>query len=136
MKKVVMAFGAFDGIHAGHLYYLNAAKKLGDYLIVVIARDESKWKFTKRYNLDENQRKKLVEELGIADKVILGSQTNALEKVKKIKPNIIAITRYHPITAEILQIDLKKSHLKTKVVTLQIFQPKIYDKMFKVNSAV
>lgn len=133
MQKVVMAFGAFDGIHAGHLYYLNESKKLGEYLIVVLARDKSKWKFKKNYGFNEKQRKKLVEQLHIADKVILGSQTNALEKVKKIKPDIIAITKYHPISADILKIDLEKAHLKIKVTMIPIFKPEIYDVLFKIG---
>ncbi|HEY4500387.1 MAG TPA: adenylyltransferase/cytidyltransferase family protein, partial [Candidatus Paceibacterota bacterium] len=37
--KRVMVFGTFDILHPGHLYFLRAAKKLGDYLIVSLARD-------------------------------------------------------------------------------------------------
>jgi FAD synthetase len=40
-QKVVMAFGTFDILHAGHEHYLNQAKELGDYLIVVVARDQT-----------------------------------------------------------------------------------------------
>ena len=38
MKRVV-ATGTFDGIHKGHEFFLSEAKKLGDWLGVVIARD-------------------------------------------------------------------------------------------------
>ncbi|NDF30451.1 MAG: cytidyltransferase, partial [Nitrososphaeria archaeon] len=34
---VVLAGGVFDIIHPGHIYTLNAAKALGDVLVVVIA---------------------------------------------------------------------------------------------------
>ena len=37
--KTVMTFGTFDLAHPGHIFYLNEAKKLGDKLITVIARD-------------------------------------------------------------------------------------------------
>ncbi|HLC71304.1 MAG TPA: adenylyltransferase/cytidyltransferase family protein, partial [Candidatus Nanoarchaeia archaeon] len=37
--KTVMCFGTFDILHPGHLHYLQQAKKYGDYLMVVIARD-------------------------------------------------------------------------------------------------
>ena len=40
MKKVMCA-GTFDIIHPGHLYYLSEAKKYGDNLVVVVARDET-----------------------------------------------------------------------------------------------
>ena len=33
--------GTFDLVHAGHVSYLEQAKKYGDYLIVVVARDET-----------------------------------------------------------------------------------------------
>jgi FAD synthetase len=38
-KRVVMTFGTFDLLHPGHLHYLSEAKKLGDYLITIVARD-------------------------------------------------------------------------------------------------
>ena len=39
--KTVMAFGTFDLMHPGHEYFLRQAKKRGDYLIAVIARDST-----------------------------------------------------------------------------------------------
>jgi len=36
---LVMTFGTFDRFHPGHEYYLREAKKLGDSLLTVIARD-------------------------------------------------------------------------------------------------
>ncbi len=133
MKKVVMAFGAFDGIHSGHLYYLNKAKKLGNYFVVAIARDKTLWKFLRRYKLNEKERKLLVESIGIADKVVLGSKTNALERVKELKPDIIVITPYNPVNPQLLQMDLKRIGLKTKVVSLKKYLPKTYDLIFKIN---
>jgi len=35
----VMATGVFDLLHPGHLYFLTEARKHGDELIVVVARD-------------------------------------------------------------------------------------------------
>ncbi len=37
----VLAFGAFDPLHEGHRYFFRRAKKLGDYLLVVVARDSA-----------------------------------------------------------------------------------------------
>ena len=39
--KVVLAGGVFDIIHPGHIHTLNAAKALGDVLVVVIATDKT-----------------------------------------------------------------------------------------------
>ena len=39
-KKIVIA-GTFDILHPGHVYFLKEARKHGDSLVVVIARDET-----------------------------------------------------------------------------------------------
>lgn len=40
MKTIVLITGGFDPIHSGHIAYLNAAKKLGDILVVGLNSDE------------------------------------------------------------------------------------------------
>ena len=56
MKKV-MAFGSFDILHDGHKHYLKEAKSFGDYLVVIVARDENIVKFKgKKPKNDENYR--------------------------------------------------------------------------------
>ncbi|MBI3261455.1 adenylyltransferase/cytidyltransferase family protein, partial [Candidatus Berkelbacteria bacterium] len=37
--KRVLAAGVFDVFHAGHLYFLNEARKLGDELTVIVTSD-------------------------------------------------------------------------------------------------
>ena len=38
--KLVLITGGFDPLHSGHISYINAAKKLGDKLVVGINSDE------------------------------------------------------------------------------------------------
>lgn len=40
-KKVVFTNGCFDILHAGHVTYLNEAKRQGDILIVGVNSDKS-----------------------------------------------------------------------------------------------
>lgn len=40
MKKIVLITGGFDPIHSGHISYIQAAKKLGDLLIIGVNSDE------------------------------------------------------------------------------------------------
>ena len=40
MKKIVLVTGGFDPVHSGHISYIQAAKKLGDLLIVGVNSDE------------------------------------------------------------------------------------------------
>ena len=133
MKKVVMAFGAFDGIHLGHIYYLKHAKKLGTYLIVSIARD-SLDKIYSGYSLGENERLKLVEYLGIADKVILGSKTDVLKRIKQFKPDVVAVTGYHPVDVAVLRSDLEQNKINAKVAIIKKYKPKTYNRYFGMNA--
>ena len=53
--KIVLAGGVFDIIHPGHINTLNAAKKLGDVLVVVVATDKTAIKMKKRKPLHSAQ---------------------------------------------------------------------------------
>ena len=46
-SKIVLAGGVFDIIHPGHINTLNAAKKLGDILVLVVATDKTAIKMKK-----------------------------------------------------------------------------------------
>ena len=54
MKKV-MVFGTFDIFHDGHRDYFKQAREFGDYLIVVVARDENVLKI--KGNIPRNNEK-------------------------------------------------------------------------------
>ena len=60
-KKIVLAGGVFDIIHPGHIHTLNAAKALGDVLVVAIATDKTAQKMKKRPPLHNQElRRELV----------------------------------------------------------------------------
>ena len=46
MRKRVVVFGIFDGIHEGHRDFFRQAKEHGDELVVIVGRDSAslKWK--------------------------------------------------------------------------------------------
>lgn len=128
-KETVMVFGAFDGVHSGHLYYLQEAKKLGS-LIVAIARDCSPWHYKVAFKLPEEERLKTVEMLGIAEKVVLGSETDPLERIKELKPSVVAITPYHQVTKNNLEKIFKEHKINTKVVLIPIYRKGLYDVVY------
>lgn len=128
----VMAFGSFDGLHTGHMYYLHEARKLGKKLIVAIARDDGYWKPKPRYGFPEKERQKLVQSTHIADKVILGSKTDPLQRIKDQKPDIIALTQYHHVDRHLFQHMLKDMGLKTKVRMIRPYKPQVFKNVYKV----
>ena len=71
-KKTVLAGGVFDIIHPGHIHTLNAAKALGDVLIVAIATDKTAQKMKKRQPLHNQElRRELVSCLSMVDRAII-----------------------------------------------------------------
>lgn len=127
-KRTVMAFGAFDGIHSGHLYYLSEAKKLGR-LVVSVAPDRFLG-LDMKYKMSEDERSDLVRALRIVDEAVLGNEMDALARVVEIRPDMIVITPYHWVDEAALQQNLEKKGLKTKVVLLKPYKPEIYDQIY------
>jgi len=119
----VMCFGTFDGLHKGHLNYFKQAKKLGDYLIVVVARDENVLKSKKRKpNLSEKKRLEDVKNSGLVEKAILGAVIDKMAVIKKLKPDIIALGYDQKVDVEFLQ----KKFPQIKIMKLKAYKPKIY----------
>ena len=95
-KKVVMVSGGFDPIHIGHIRYIQEAKNLGDFLIVVINNDN--WLRMKKGKefMKEEERKEIIEAIRGVDQVVISGHTkntkdeSVCEEIKKIKPDIFA----------------------------------------------
>lgn len=69
----VCVSGGFDPVHVGHLRMFQQAKKLGDYLIVIVNNDN--WLKAKKgfAFMQEQDRKEIIEGFSCVDKVILTS---------------------------------------------------------------
>src|SRR2546423_14634347 len=68
----VMATGVFDLLHPGHLYFLREARKLGDELWVVVARDRTARRFKHEPITPEESRLQLGGALKPGDRAVLG----------------------------------------------------------------
>ena len=93
---VVLASGAFDLLHYGHIRFLEEAKKLGgasSKLVVIVASDETvRRNKGKRPIIPEDQRRAVVEALKVVDEALLGYEDADFGAViERIKPDIIAI---------------------------------------------
>jgi len=123
----VMAFGTFDLLHPGHKHFLNQAKKQGDYLIVIIARDKTvkKVKGKSPYH-NEKERQEAVLDLNLADRVLLGSLINKHAAIKKYRPEKIALGYDQTHFTGQLEQKIKDFKLKTKIIRLKSFRPDKY----------
>ncbi|AFS83235.1 adenylyltransferase/cytidyltransferase family protein [Candidatus Nitrosopumilus sediminis] len=117
---VVLAGGVFDIIHPGHIHTLNAAKKLGDVLVVVVATDNTAVKMKKRRPLHaQEQRQELVNSLSMVDLCLIGQEDDIFKTVNHVKPQIIALG-YDQVHQEKFIIEgCKKIELDAKVARLQ-----------------
>jgi len=118
--RVVLAGGVFDIIHPGHIYTLNAAKSLGDVLIVVVATDNTAVKMKKRRPLhSKEQRQELVNSLIMVDLCLIGQEGDIFKTVSLVKPQVIALG-YDQVHQEKFIIDgCKKMELDATVARLQ-----------------
>ncbi|MEM3556264.1 MAG: adenylyltransferase/cytidyltransferase family protein [Candidatus Micrarchaeia archaeon] len=134
MKKV-LAFGCFDILHMGHYTYLKNARKLGDKLIVVVARDSTIRKFKKREPvLDEESRRKLVESLKFVDSAVLGSKEDKYKIIKKIKPSVIALGYDQKEDERFLKKKLMEMKVNARVVRIKkSFNPKQHKSSVLIN---
>jgi FAD synthetase len=123
-RKTVLATGAFDLLHYGHLSFLQEAKKIGGRnarLVVIVARDKTvEARKGKKPIVPEDQRRELIEALKPVDDAILGFEDmNYSAVIDRIKPDIIAVG-YD-------QSDIKKSVeelIARKGLKIQVFQAK------------
>jgi len=88
--KIVATNGCFDILHIGHLKMLKHAKSLGDILIVGLNSDESvkSLKGPSRPINNQENRKKLLEELRCVDFVQIFYTATCEEFLSISKPNI------------------------------------------------
>jgi len=115
----VMATGAFDILHLGHIYYLNESKKLGDKLVVVVATDATVRRLKHEPVNPEDIRLKLIKELKIVDEAYLGHEDDIYEIVKEIKPDIISLGFDQIHDKEKIENELKKRKINAKIVRLE-----------------
>ena len=91
-QKIVFTNGCFDLLHAGHVTYLEAAKKRGDKLILGLNTDRSvsAIKGPSRPVVHENDRARVLAALMSVDAVILFDEDTPLKLIKALKPDVIA----------------------------------------------
>lgn len=129
-ETLVMTNGCFDILHAGHVHYLNEARKLGDRLIVAVNSDDS----VKRLKGDErpinniNNRMLVLDALACVDWVVAFDADTPAHVIDAIVPDKLVkggdyqveeIIGYRTVTqagGEVLTINLTPGCSTTNII--------------------
>ena len=90
-QRIIFTNGCFDILHAGHVKYLEEAKKLGDILVVGINSDSSvsRLKGDMRPINSINDRSHIIASLKSVDYVIPFEEDTPIELIKAIVPDVL-----------------------------------------------
>jgi rfaE bifunctional protein nucleotidyltransferase chain/domain len=120
--KIVLTGGCFDILHIGHVRFLSEARRMGDYLVVLLEGDKrvKKLKGKKRPVFIQKERAEMLSALESVDLIILlpmmEKDSDYLNLVMKIKPDIIAVTENDPLL-EKKRSQAKEAGAKLKVIS-------------------
>ncbi|OGS61109.1 MAG: FAD synthase [Euryarchaeota archaeon RBG_19FT_COMBO_69_17] len=118
----VMATGVFDLLHPGHVYFLREARRLGDELVVVVARDATARRFKHEPITGEASRLQLVESLKPVDRAILGREGNIYDILDELRPDVIALGFDQIHNEDRILEECRRRGLGTRVVRLPRFE--------------
>jgi D-beta-D-heptose 7-phosphate kinase/D-beta-D-heptose 1-phosphate adenosyltransferase len=91
-SRIVFTNGCFDLMHIGHTRYLQAAKALGDLLVVGVNSDQSVRSLDKapdRPIVPEAQRAEVVAALGCVDYVVVFSEPDPKTLITAVQPDVL-----------------------------------------------
>lgn len=90
-RRLVFTNGVFDILHAGHVQYLQAARKLGDLLIVGVNSDDSVRQLGKGPNRPVNSlddRIAVLEGLGCVDGAVGFAEHTPIHLIELLRPEV------------------------------------------------
>lgn len=90
-RKVVFTNGCFDLLHVGHVKYLQAARRLGDLLVLGLNSDDSirRLKGPSRPLIGEEERAHILAALNCIDHVVVFNEDTPLELITALRPDIL-----------------------------------------------
>ncbi len=125
-QGLVVVTGAFDLLHVGHLRFLEAARRLGDRLIVGVESDERvrRWKGPNRPVQTEEDRCELLAALRVVDEVfmITGERTDPDFYDDLLAP---LHARYLAVTADDPLLEVKRAAMERIGIELRVVTPRI-----------
>lgn len=126
-KTLVMIFGTFDYLHAGHENLFIQARELGDEIITIIARDKTV-KTIKGDAPDHNEKERLenLKATGWSDYIVLGNLKDKTNVIKEYKPDVIALGYDQFAFTYRLEKFFMDIRLDAKIIRLKPYRPDMY----------
>ena len=122
-----MVFGTFDGLHEGHKNFFKQARKYGDYLLVVVGRDENVEKMKGHLpQRNENERMDELKKCDLINEVRLGHESDPFALIEEIKPDVICLGYDQQGYANNLDQNLKQRGLNIKIFRMRSFKPDVF----------
>jgi FAD synthetase len=125
----VMVFGTFDNLHPGHRDYFRQARRFGEELIAIVARDRNVLRIKGRATHENEKtrvkkvRAALKEMKGVA---VLGAVKNQWAVLKKYRPDIICLGYDQKVDLARLKREIAKSCPGCKIRRMKAYYPKKY----------
>ena len=97
---LVVAQGTFDLLHPGHVHYLEESAKMGDELVVIVARRRNVT-HKRPPILPDRQRRDTVAAIGAVDRAILGHEEDIFVPIERLEPDVITLgyDQHHDVEA-------------------------------------
>lgn len=135
-KVLVMVFGTFDYLHAGHENLFIQARELGNEIITIIARDKTVKNIKGEYP-DHNEKERLVnlKATNWSDHVMLGNSKDKTKVIKEYRPDIIALGYDQFAFTYRLEKFLMDIRLDSKIVRLKPYRPDMYKSSIIKNAS-
>ena len=90
-RRIVFTNGCFDLLHVGHVKYLQAARRLGDLLVLGLNSDDSirRLKGPNRPLISQDERAHILAALDCIDQVVIFDEDTPLELIRLLRPDIL-----------------------------------------------
>lgn len=91
-RRIVLANGCFDLLHAGHIRFLHGARREGDVLVVAVNSDasERQLKGPGRPVLPAMARAQLVAAVAVVDYVVIFEENDVGQLLERLRPDVHA----------------------------------------------
>ncbi len=124
----VLVFGTFDGLHPGHLDFLESAAKLGDSLVVSVAQDAIVERLKRRPAVRDLETRMIdLALLPMVTEVMAGDlEIGTYHGLQRVKPDLIALGYDQTELGRDLQRFQQATGDETRVVVLKPYQPETY----------